>query len=66
VLIDTESSADILYYETFERMGLDPEQLQPFKGTLAGFAGEHFHVRGYITLKTTFGYGSQAKTIRVR
>jgi len=66
VLIDTGSSADILYYETFKRMGLDPEQLQPFKGTLAGFIDEQVHVRGYITLRTTFGYGSQAKMIRVR
>jgi hypothetical protein len=63
VLIDPGSSADILYYDTFDRMGLDPEQLQPFKGTLAGFTGEQVHVRGYITLKTTFGSGSHAKTI---
>jgi hypothetical protein len=66
VLIDPGSSADILYYDTFDRMGLDPEQLQPFKGTLTGFTGEQVHVRGYITLKTTFGSGSHAKTIRVR
>lgn len=50
VLIDSGSSADILYYDTFDRMGLDPEQLQPFRGTLAGFNGEQVHVRGYITL----------------
>jgi len=37
VLIDLGSSADILYYDAFEKIGLDPEQLQPFKGTLAGF-----------------------------
>jgi hypothetical protein len=66
VLVDPRSSADILYYDTFDRIGLDPEQLQPFKGTLVGFTGEQVHVRGYITLKTTFGYGSQEKTIRVR
>jgi hypothetical protein len=66
VLIDPGSSADILYYDTFDRMGLDPEQLQPFQGTLAGFTGEQVHVRGYITLKTTFGSGAHAKTIRVR
>lgn len=66
VLIDPGSFASVLYYDTFDRRGLDPEQLQPFKGTLAGFVGEQVHVRGYITLKTTFGHGSQAKTIRVR
>lgn len=66
VLIDPGSFVGVLYYNTFDRRGLDPEQLQPFKGTLAGFVGEQVHVRGYITLKTTFGHGSQAKTIRVR
>lgn len=30
VLINPGSSADIIYYDTFDRMGLDPEQLQPF------------------------------------
>ena len=57
VLIDPGCSADILYYDAFERLELDPDQLQPFKGTLAGFIGEQVHVRGYITLKTTFGFG---------
>jgi len=65
VLIDPGSWADILYYDAFERLGLDSEQLQPFKGTLAGFTGEQVHVRGYITLRTTFGYGENAKTIKV-
>lgn len=66
VLIDPGSSTDILYYDAFEKMGFDDEQLQPFKGSLAGFTGEQVHVRGYITLKTTFGDDSQAKTIRFR
>lgn len=64
VLIDLGSSAEILYYETIERMGLDYEQLKPFKGTLAGFTGEQVYVCGYITLKTTFGVFFLAKTTR--
>jgi len=63
VLIDPGSSTDILYYDTFKKMGLDLEQLQPYKGTLAGFTSEQVHVRGYITLKTFFGTDSQAKTV---
>jgi hypothetical protein len=66
VLIDPGSSADILYSDAFEKMGLDEEQLQPFKRSLAGFIGERVHVRGYITLKTTFGDDLQAKTVQVR
>lgn len=42
VIIGPGSSADILYYNAFEKTGLDPEQLQPFKGTLSGFTREHF------------------------
>lgn len=66
VLIDPGSSTDILYYDAFEKLGLAPEQLQPSKGTLAGFTGEQVHVRGYVTLKTTFGSGENAKTIKVK
>ena len=47
-------------------MGVSEEQLQPFQGTLSGFTGERVHVRGYITLKTIFGTGKQAKTIKIR
>jgi len=46
-------------------MGLDIEQLQPFRGTL-GFTGEQVQVWGYITLKTTFGACGHAKAIRVK
>jgi len=66
VLIDPGSLVDILYYDAFEKIGLDPEQLQPFKGTFAGFTGEQVHVRGHITLKTTFGTGEYGKTITVK
>jgi len=66
VLIDPRSSTDILYYDAFEKIGLDPEQLHPFKGTLAGFTGEQVHVCGHITLKIIFRTGVNAKTIRVK
>jgi len=66
VLIDTGSSADILTFEAFDRMGLSEEQLQPFQGTLSGFTRERVHVRGYITLRNVFGSGKQAKAIKIR
>jgi len=66
VLIDPGSSANILYYDAFERLGLAPEQLQTFKGILTGFTDEQVHVRGYVTLKTTFRSGENAKTIKVK
>ncbi|XP_039687770.1 uncharacterized protein [Medicago truncatula] len=64
VLVDTGSSADVLYFDAFSKMGLSEEQLQPFNGTLSGFTGERVHVRGYVTLKTVFGTGDQQKSIK--
>jgi hypothetical protein len=66
VLIDSGSSADIMYWDAFKAMQLVGEQLQPYHGTLVGFAGEQADVMGHITLLTTFGDKENAKTIKVR
>lgn len=47
-------------------MGLSEEQLQPFRGTLAGFTGEKVHVSRSIILKTIFGTRSQEKVVKVK
>ncbi|KAK2427055.1 hypothetical protein QL285_025661 [Trifolium repens] len=66
VLIDSGSSADIMYWEAFKAMQLSNEHLLPYNGTLVGFAGEQVEVMGYTTMLTTFGVKDQAKTIKVR
>ncbi|GAU51074.1 hypothetical protein TSUD_13180, partial [Trifolium subterraneum] len=66
VLIDSGSSADIMYWEAFKAMQLAGEQLQPYNGTLVGFEGEQVEVMGHVTLLTTFGEKENAKTIKVR
>ncbi|KAK2445921.1 hypothetical protein QL285_016792 [Trifolium repens] len=66
VLIDSGSSADIMYWEAFKAMQLSNKHLLPYNGTLVGFAGEQVEVMGYTTLLTTFGVKDQAKTIKVR
>ncbi|XP_045791370.1 uncharacterized protein LOC123886075 [Trifolium pratense] len=66
VLIDSGSSADVMYWEASKAMQLAEEQLQPYEKTLVGFAGEHVEVMGYTTLLTTFGEEENAKTIKVR
>ncbi|GAU16855.1 hypothetical protein TSUD_368040 [Trifolium subterraneum] len=66
VLIDSGSSADIMYWEAFKAMQLAGEQLQPYNGTLVGFGGEQVEVMGHVTLLTTFGEKESAKTIKVR
>jgi hypothetical protein len=66
VLIDSGNSADIMYWDTFKAMQLAGEQLQPYHGTLVGFAVEQAEVMRHITLLTTFGDKENAKTIKVR
>jgi hypothetical protein len=55
VLMDSGSSADIMYWEAFKVMQLSNEHLMPYNDTLVGFAGEQVEVMGYTTLLTTFG-----------
>lgn len=66
VLVDQGSYANILYWEAFETLHLDLEDLKHFKGFLVGFSREHVQVKGYITMKTTFGEQDQAREIKVR
>jgi hypothetical protein len=66
VLIDSGSSADIMYWDAFRAMQLAGEQLQPYHDTLVGFTGDQAEMMGYITLLTTFGVKENAKTIKVR
>ncbi|XP_020235081.1 uncharacterized protein LOC109814952 [Cajanus cajan] len=66
VLIDQGSSADILFWETFEGMKIPNDRLIPYAGTLVGFAGDQVTARGYADLEMTFGQGAQMKTVVVR
>lgn len=65
VFVDQGSSADILYWEAFERLPFDPEYLNPFRGSLVGFSREHAQLKGYMTLRITFGEEDYAKEIKV-
>ncbi|GAU48567.1 hypothetical protein TSUD_137520 [Trifolium subterraneum] len=66
VLIDSGSSADILYWDAYKAIHLSDEQLNPYSDTLVGFAGEQVDVMSHITLYTTFGEDENAKTIKFR
>jgi len=54
VLVDQGSSVDVMFWPTFEKLELSPDQLRPYGGCLYGFAGNQVEVRGYIELRTTF------------
>ena len=55
VLVDNESSADILYYPAFQQMNLGREQLRPAHSPLVGFGGMKVQPVGTISLPVIVG-----------
>ncbi|RRT32020.1 hypothetical protein B296_00048605 [Ensete ventricosum] len=65
VMIDTESSTDILYFDAFQRLGLIDLDLAPLTSTLTGFTGDFFSPLGTTTIPITFGGEPRPKTLLV-
>ena len=55
ILVDNDSSADILYYPAFQQMGIDRARLIPTNAPLVGFGGIRVLPLGAITLPVTVG-----------
>ena len=55
VLVNNGSSADILYYPTFQQMGINKEQLVLINAPLLGFEGTRVFSHGAVTLSVTVG-----------
>ncbi|GAV58437.1 hypothetical protein CFOL_v3_01971, partial [Cephalotus follicularis] len=55
ILIDSGSSADILYKHAFDQLRIPANQLKPVKTPLVGFAGETIHLLGSINLSVVAG-----------
>ena len=55
VLIDNESSADIIFASAFDKMGIGREKLDPVNTHLRGFSGEKVLPLGSIQLVLTLG-----------
>lgn len=66
VVIDSDSSTYILYYEAFQGLKLYLELLHHFKRALVSLLGKQVQVMGYVTIKTTFGFNESATTIKVK
>ncbi|XP_072054745.1 uncharacterized protein [Arachis hypogaea] len=62
VLLDPGSSADVLFFTTFEKMKLSNNILQQYLGDLVGFSGERVPVLGSVWLQTTLGEQPLYKT----
>ncbi|XP_057444763.1 uncharacterized protein LOC130737008 [Lotus japonicus] len=66
VLLDQGSSADLIYGDAFEKLGLTETDLLPYDGALVGFSGEKVFVRGYVELNTVFGEGKNEKAFSIK
>jgi len=66
VLVDQESSADVMFWPTFNKLQLPLDHLRSYAGCLYGFAGDQVEVRGYIELRTTFMDGTVARTEKIK
>ncbi|GAV77150.1 hypothetical protein CFOL_v3_20622 [Cephalotus follicularis] len=55
ILIDSGSSADILYKHAFDQLRIPTDQLRPVKTPLVGFTGEMVHPLGSIDLSVVAG-----------
>ncbi|GAV71982.1 hypothetical protein CFOL_v3_15471, partial [Cephalotus follicularis] len=55
ILIDSGSSADILYKHAFDQLKISVDQLKPVKTPLVGFAGEMVNPLGAIDLSVVAG-----------
>jgi len=66
VLVDQGSSADVMFWSTFNKLRLSPDLLRPYTGCLYGFADHQVEVRGYLELRTTFTDGEASRTESIR
>lgn len=64
-LIDTGSSADILYLSAFKNMDLRHKALQKVAAPLIGFTGDTLSPKGMVQLKVAFGTLSRAVEVMV-
>ncbi|XP_068486579.1 uncharacterized protein [Phaseolus vulgaris] len=66
VLVDQGSSADVMFWSTFNKLQLSPNLLRPYTGCLYGFARDQVEVQGYLELRTTFTDRTTSRTKSIR
>ncbi|VFQ86546.1 unnamed protein product [Cuscuta campestris] len=66
VLVDTGSSVNILYLETFQKLRLCQTQLEPLKTPLSGFTGDTVEAEGSIVLPVKLGLGEKTVWKKMR
>jgi hypothetical protein len=62
ILVDNGSSANILFFKTFEKMNLSQHMLHPPEYPLQGFGGKPIKLVGKVSLPVSFGDLDNART----
>ncbi|VFQ83491.1 unnamed protein product [Cuscuta campestris] len=57
-LVDTGSSVNVMYNNTFKELGLSRNDLKPIHTPLSGFTGDTIEAEGTITVKAGVGDGT--------
>ncbi|XP_065034299.1 uncharacterized protein LOC135680310 [Musa acuminata AAA Group] len=63
IMVDTGSSADILYFDAFQKLGLPGDSMKPILSALTIFTGDSISPLGAITLPLTLGAPPKSKTV---
>ncbi|GAA0143813.1 hypothetical protein LIER_35813 [Lithospermum erythrorhizon] len=66
MLVDTGSSADIMYLSTFDKLQLPRNHIQPIATPLTGVMGHVVYVLGIATLDFAVDRGDQTSTIKAQ
>ncbi|KAJ1704265.1 hypothetical protein LUZ63_004044 [Rhynchospora breviuscula] len=66
ILVDTGSSADVIYFEALKKMGLAKYPLRPMTTSLVGFTGDKIQPMGTIDLDVSYGESPRTVVASVR
>ena len=66
IFVDQGSSADIMFWGLFDKLGLGSKDLTPHNRGLIGFTGDSVVPKGYVELSCTFGDRNESRTIPVK
>ncbi|KAL0407723.1 UNVERIFIED_CONTAM: hypothetical protein Sradi_1706700 [Sesamum radiatum] len=66
VLVDSGSSADIIFYDAYAQLGIDNAQLRKVNTPLTGFSGEMIEPLGEVTLPLSLGSYPRRSTKMVK
>ncbi|XP_068476881.1 uncharacterized protein [Phaseolus vulgaris] len=66
VLVDQGSSADVMFWPTFEKLQLSPDQLRPYGGCLYGFAGDQVEANSQQDRSCAFNKAHEGQVITIR